>query len=131
MKRKLTGPACLLVLASVQLVAEESARGRLEDFRTPIFQAHPITAAIATADTENPKPLAEVTADRPPPRLSLTPATVTFGTEFSNGNHSSSYSGSVLMEKQMERIRADWTAQDAVRLERVRRLEVPVNRAMY
>ncbi len=31
----------------------------------------------------------------------------------------------------MEKIRADWTAQDAARLERAHLEEIPVNRAMY
>jgi hypothetical protein len=131
MKRKLTRPACLLILATVRLAAEESARSRLEDFRTPILQAHPVSATAPAADREAAGSLAELSGNRPPPRLSLAPAGASLGTEFSTGTHASAYAGSVLMEKQMERVRADWKAQDVVRLERERRAEVPLNRAMY
>ncbi len=37
MKRKLTGPVCLLILTTAPLLADESSRSRLEDFRTPIL----------------------------------------------------------------------------------------------
>ena len=127
MKRQLTGPACLFLLTALQLVAEESARGRLDDFTIPILQ----TAVGNRPDSAN---LSSLTGSRSVPQMSLAPATPgppLLGTEFSSGGGSLIYSGSPITEKLMTQIRADWKAQDAQRLERERRAEQPVTRAMY
>ncbi len=127
MKRQLIGPVCLFVLTGLPLVAEEPARGRLDDFTTPILQ----TAGGDRAGSAN---LSGLTSSRSFPQMSLAPATSgtpLLGTEFSSGGGSLIYSGSPITEKLMGQIRADWKAQDARRLERERRAEQPVTRAMY
>jgi hypothetical protein len=103
-----------------------------EDFRTPILQAHPTTVAltaVALSQKTDSSP-AELTANRPPPVLSLAPVGTSFGSDLSIGGRPFGGSGSVLVEKQMTGVIADWKAQDAKRLERERRAEAPLTRAV-
>jgi hypothetical protein len=124
MKRKLTGLACLLLLTAGPLGAEESARGGLEDFTTPILRV-PVAVVAAVTPVARPPEVADLAglpASRPVPRLSLKPL---LGTELSTGNSSVVYSSSPLMDRRLEALRSGWRAQDLVRLERQHREDTP------
>ena len=134
MKRMLNRFSCLFVCLSLRLVADDSIRGGLEDFTTPILR---LSAAVPTVQAASTSKASAETAQisglaigRPMPRMSLEPAIPLFGSELSVSGPSVRYLSSPTLVRQTERLRADWAAQDARRLERVRLQDGAWNRAV-
>jgi hypothetical protein len=114
-----------LAAFAFHLTADDSAGGGLDDFTTPILRL-PTPALKLSEAAPNPDPPSE----RPRPRMSLGPAVPSIGSELASGGPSIRYSASPALDRRTERLRDEWAAQDARRLERLRLEDGVWNRAV-
>lgn len=126
---------CLLVLTVRQLAADGVVRDGLEDFTVSILQLPASTstkAAVASAgaSTGALPPELGLAKGTPPPRMSLTLAPSSLGSELGLGGRGSYPTAAPDRDRRLERLRADWAAVDARRLERSRREDGTWNRAV-